>query len=59
MACQQPTQCLRTEQDMNSISASYSIGGMTVNIADQDCSNCGYNANRSIDATSVSLAIAF
>ncbi len=50
---------LRTEQDMNSISASYSIGGMTVNIADQDCSNCGYNANRSIDATSVSLAIAF
>ena len=50
----------RTEQDMNSISASYSIGGMTVNIADSDCGNCSYQyAGRSQDATTVSLAIAF
>ncbi len=50
---------LRTEQDFDSISASYSMGGMTINIADSDCSNCSYSANRSTDATTVSLAIAF
>ena len=48
-----------TEQDMDSISASYSMGGMTINIADSDCNNCGYTASRTQDATSISLAIAF
>jgi len=51
---------LRTEQDFDSISASYSMGGMTINVADSDCSNCSYTyAGRSQDATTVSLAIAF
>ena len=50
---------LRTEQNMDSLSASYSMGGMTLSVADQDCGNCAYTANRSIDATSVSMAIAF
>jgi len=51
---------LRTEQDFDSVSASYSMGGMTVNIADSDCGNCSYQyAGRSQDATTVSLAIAF
>ena len=50
---------LRTEQDFDSISASYSMGGMTLNLADSDCSNCSYTSARSRDATTVSLAIAF
>jgi hypothetical protein len=50
---------LRTEQDFDSISASYSMGGMTLNLADSDCSNCSYTSARSQDATTVSLAIAF
>ena len=51
---------LRTEQDFKSISASYSMGGMTINVADADCSNCSYTyAGRAQDATTVSLAVAF
>ena len=50
---------LQTEQDFDSLSASYSMGGMTINIADSDCSNCSYASARSRDATTVSLAIAF
>ena len=53
------TDGLRTEQDFNSLSASYSMGGMTINLADSDCSNCSYTSARSRDATTVSLAIAF
>ncbi len=47
------------DQDFVSISLSYSMGGMTLNIADSDVSNASYNSGRAIDATSVSLAIAF
>ena len=47
------------EQDFDSISVSYSMGGMTINLADSDVSNSAYNSGRSVDATSVSLAIAF
>jgi len=47
------------EQDFDSISLSYSMGGMTLNIADSDVSNSAYNSGRAVDATSVSLAIAF
>jgi len=41
-------------QEWDSISASYSMGGMTINIADSDCSNCSYTAGQSIDETVVS-----
>jgi hypothetical protein len=47
------------EQDWDSISLSYSMGGMTINVADSDCSNCSYTATRKIDETTVSLSIAF
>jgi hypothetical protein len=47
------------DQDFDSISLSYSMGGMTLNIADSDVSNSAYNTGRGVDATSVSLAIAF
>ena len=46
-------------QDFDSISLSYSMGGMTLNIADSDVSNSSYSKGRAVDATSVSLAIAF
>ena len=47
------------DQDFDSISLSYSMGGMTLNIADSDVSNASYTSGRAVDATSVSLAIAF
>ena len=47
------------EQDWDSISASYSMGGMTINVADSDCGNCSYNSGRKIDETTVSMTIAF
>ena len=47
------------DQDFDSISLSYSMGGMTLNIADSDVSNSSYTKGRAVDATSVSLAIAF
>ena len=43
----------------DSISLSYSMGGMTLNISDADCSHCGYTRNKSEDETVVSLAVAF
>jgi hypothetical protein len=43
----------------DSISLSYSMGGMTLNISDADCSHCSYTRNRSEDETTVSLAVAF
>ncbi len=47
------------DQEFDSISASYSVGGMTIGIADADVSNAGYNSGRSAEETSVSLSIAF
>ena len=47
------------DQDWDSISASYSMGGMTINIADSDCSNCSYGTTQNQDETTVSLTIAF
>ena len=35
------------------------MGGMTINVADSDVSNSSYTKGRGVDATSVSLAIAF
>ncbi len=48
-----------TTQDWDSLSASYSMGGMTFNIADSDCTNCSYTNGRKIDETTVSLTVAF
>ena len=47
------------EQDFDSISLSYSMGGMTIGIADADVSNASYTSGRTQDETSVSLSIAF
>jgi len=46
-------------QDFDSISLSYSMGGMTFGIADADCGNCSYSSGRKQDETSVSMSIAF
>ena len=47
------------DQDFDSISVSYSMGGMTINLADADVSNAEYTSGRAVDETSVSLSIAF
>ena len=47
------------DQEFDSISVSYSMGGMTIGIADADVSNSGYTTGRSVEETSVSLSIAF
>jgi hypothetical protein len=47
------------EQTWDSIAMSYSMGGMTINISDSDCSNCSYTAARSQDETAISLSVAF
>ncbi len=47
------------DQDFDSISISYSMGGMTIGVADADVSNASYTTGRSMDETSVSLSIAF
>ena len=46
-------------QEFDSISLSYSMGGMTIGIADADVSNSSYTSGRSMEETSVSLSIAF
>jgi len=50
---------IRIEQDWDSISASYSMGGMTINVADSDCSNCSYTTGNSQSETTISLTVAF
>ena len=47
------------EQDFDSISLSYSMGGMTIGVADADCGNCSWTEGRSQDETTVSLSVAF
>jgi outer membrane protein OmpU len=47
------------EQDFDSISVSYTMGGMTIGIADADVSNSSYTSGRAQDETSISLSIAF
>ena len=49
----------RIEQDWDSISASYSMGGMTINVADSDCGNCSFTTARSQSETTVVLSVAF
>ena len=54
------TDGLRTEQDFDSFSVGYTMGGMTLSVADADCSKCSYtHAGRDQDATSISLSVAF
>ena len=47
------------DQDMDGLSLAYTMGGMTISVADNDCSNCSYSAGRSQDYQTMSLAIAF
>ena len=47
------------EQDFDSISLSYTVGGMTIGVADAEVSNAGYNSGRTADETSISMSIAF
>ena len=47
------------EQDWDGVSASYSMGGMTLNIAQSDCSNCSYSAGVNQEETAISLSVAF
>jgi hypothetical protein len=53
------TETTDIDQEFDSISVSYSVGGMTIGIADADVSNASYTSGRSMDETSVSLSIAF
>jgi outer membrane protein OmpU len=47
------------DQDMDSISISYTMGGMTLGILDADADNHGYTVGKTTSARSVSLSIAF
>jgi hypothetical protein len=47
------------DQEFDSISLSYSMGGMTIGIADADVSNASYTSGRAADETSISLSVAF
>ena len=46
-------------QDWDAISASYSMGGMTLNVADINCGNCDYTAGKNESARTISMTIAF
>ena len=47
------------DQDLDSISISYTMGGMTIGILDADSSNDSYSSGSSKSARSVSMSIAF
>ena len=47
------------DQDMDSISVSYTMGGMTIGILDADADNAAYSVGRKQTARSVSLSVAF
>jgi len=49
----------RIEQDMDSISLSYTSGGMTIGVLDSDCGNCSYSRNRDQSARSIQMTVAF
>ena len=44
---------------MDSISLSYTMGGMTIGIVDAEADNAAYTSGRTQSARSVSLSIAF
>jgi outer membrane protein OmpU len=47
------------EQDFDSISLSYTSGGMTIGVLDADCGNCSYSSTRDMSARSIQMTIAF
>ena len=47
------------EQDLDSISISYTMGGMTIGILDADADNGSYSSGKQQSARSVSMSIAF
>jgi outer membrane protein OmpU len=55
----QTTAGTTVKQNMDGISMSYSMGGLTLNIANNDCNDCSYTSGRNQDWQSMSLAIAF
>ena len=46
-------------QDFDSLSLSYTSGGMTIGLLDSDCGNCSYNKNRNQSARAIQMTIAF
>ena len=46
-------------QDIDSISLSYTVGGMTIGILDAEADNAAYTSGRNQSATSVQLTVAF
>ena len=46
-------------QEWESLSASYSMGGMTINVADSDCKNCSYTSGLTESEYVISLGLAF
>ena len=50
---------LNVDQDMDSISLSYTMGGMTLGILDAEADNAAYTSARTQTATSVQMTIAF
>jgi len=47
------------EQDMDSISISYTMGGMTIGFVDAEADNASYTVGKTQSARSVSLSVAF
>ena len=47
------------EQDMDSISLSYTVGGMTIGILDSESDNTSYTSGRTKTARAVQMTIAF
>ena len=46
-------------QDLDSISLSYTAGGMTIGILDSEAKNASYTADRKQSATAIQMSIAF
>jgi len=46
-------------QDFDSVSLSYTSGGMTIGVLDADCGNCSYNSGRNQSARAIQMTIAF
>jgi hypothetical protein len=47
------------KQDFDSISLSYTSGGMTIGVLDSDCGNCSYTSGRNQSARAIQMTIAF
>ena len=47
------------ESEYDSLSLSYSVGGLTLNIADADCTHCKYTVDKKQNERTVSMSIAF